>query len=220
MGIVDLFSKRQAKLRQSQAQPDDDIWERYEQAQQPEQFPLPTGQTISTEDFSDEPTDPWNLYYTYMESVAIPQIEETQTALKHLNQSIPGGMLPEPGDPVDLPKLYPEAIEKLEIIKNYLIEKLPSSGREVDEFFDKKRQKSVQDRDQQALEQIEKEGYPQELEEAKRGPLSRSEIVKFYTSPTRRTVGPSVIDEPIDPTEHGLDSFAKKTVAQLFAERR
>ena len=209
MGIREDFSKRQALLRRSQTQQDDDIWKRYEQAQQPEQFPLPTGQTISTEDFFDEPTDPWNLYYTYMESVAIPQIEETQTALRHLNQSIPGGMLPEPGDPVDLPKLYPETIEKLEIIKNYLTEKLPSSGREVDEFFDAKRQKSVKDRDQQALEQIEKEGYPSELEREKK--LSR---------PTLKTGPASDGDEPIDPTEYSSRRLQGKTVAQLFAERR
>jgi hypothetical protein len=209
MGIVALFSKCQANKREAQAQVGDYNWDKFEQAQKPEQHQLPTGQTISEEDFSVGPTDPWNLYYTYMESVAIPKIEETQTVLKHLNQSIPGEMLPVPGDQIDLPKLYPETIGTLEKIKNYLTEKLPSSGREVDQFFDNQRQKSQENRDRQVLDQIEKEGYPSELEREKQ--LSRPTI---KTSPT------SALDEPIDPTEYSSRRLQGKTIAQLFAERR
>ena len=202
MGIVDLFSKRQA-------QADDSIWERYEQAQQPEQHPLPTGQTISEEDYDTSVSDPWNLYYTYMESVAIPQIEETQKTLKNLNQSIPAEMLPEPGDPIDLPKLYPETIQSLGTIKDFLTSHLPSSGREVDEFMDKSREKSTKDRDKQVLDQIEREGYPSELEREK----NKSRM-------TRRTGPDSAADEEIDPTEYSSRRLSRMSAVQLFASRR
>jgi hypothetical protein len=209
VSIVDLFSKRKTYKRDAQAQLGDYDWDKFEQAQQPEEFPLPTGQTFSTEDLDTSITDPWNLYYTYMESVAIPQIEETQTALRHLSQSIPAEMLPEPGDPVDLPKLYPAAIETLGTIKDYLREKLPSSDREVDQFFDQQRQKSQEDRDVQVLDQIDREGYPSELE-----------MEKKRSRPTIRTVPDSIVDEEIDPTEYSSRRSLGKTVAQLFAERR
>ena len=102
MGIVELFSQRRASKIDAQGQVGDYDWGKYEQAEEPTQHSLPTGQTFSREDMDVAFNDPWEMYYTYMDAVAIPQIEEAQKSLMHLNQSIPGEMLPEPGDPVDL----------------------------------------------------------------------------------------------------------------------
>jgi hypothetical protein len=210
MGVVELFSKRQAAKREAQ-QSDEYDWDKYEQAAQPEQHELPTGQSYSMEDVDETLNDPWDIYYTYMETVALPQIDETQTVLKHLNQSIPGEMLPVPGDAVDLPKAYPEAIQQLDTIKNYLTEKLPSSPAEVDQFFEGEKQRSQQERDDQVLQTIEEEGFPEEYEQMKEEP-QRSQK-------TRRTGPPSDIDDPIDPEEYESSGRRNFTTAQLFARR-
>lgn len=231
MGVVNQFAKRQASKRRGQAQMGEYDWDKYEQAEQPEEYPLPTGQTISKEDFEEETVDPWEIYYTYMETVAIPQIDETQQVLRNLNKSIPGEMLPEPGDPVDLPKLYEETDQSLGTIKNFLSDKLPSSGREIGNFLDENTMRSIKERDEEVLQTLEEQGFPEGYEQMKeeylpeqrpqRSEITSEEIDKIFdeiAEETIRTTPPSEQDEPIDPTEYDTRRLGS-TVAQLFANR-
>lgn len=202
MGIVEQFSNRQAKKTKAQGEMGDYDWNKYEQAQQPEQYPLPTGQTLSMEDVDEALHDPWEMYYTYAETVAIPQITETQKVLTNLDRSIPGEMLPVPGDPVDLPKLYPETIKNLDIIKNYLGEKLPASQTEIREFMQKNQDQELQ----QSLD-LEK----QIEDQMAKPPKSRMD--------TRRTVQPSEREDASMSTEYPTSRLGI-SIAKLFAERR
>lgn len=196
MGILAQFAQRKRAQNRTDVPAGDDDKAINELAAG---YPLSSGQSTSIADSENPEHDPWSMYFDFAEQVAIPQMTEMQQTLQKLNQSTPGQMLPEPGDPVDIVKLYPETIQNLETVKTFLQKHLPSAPDQLEKKLDPN--KNRRDREVEMVKQMEEIMGPDS------GAL------------TRRGPGDSYADEPINDGDDSIRT-SRKTVVQLFASRR
>lgn len=208
MSIVQRFSKRMAakKAQMTSIPVDDDDKLINELAAKPK-FVLPTGQNYGKEDLSD-PHHPWDMYYQYIEHIALPKLEETKEVLSVLGDSMPGEFLPAESDDFDPVVEYKKTVSDLDRIGGFLKSKLPTSAQDIEQQVD--------------IRQRELNEYPLPPRSVDPNAATKRTAPEDWSDVDFKT--PSRTDysdfdfRPHDSTS-GSSRLSKK-ISQLYAERR